>query len=122
MVCTLSFLIGLIFCTGSGEYWLKTFDAFAGTIGLVVIGFFEIVVVTYVYGYEKFCDDIENMTGSRPGLYWTVCWRFLAPALIVIIFIANIVSQIRNPPTYTIWDSTLVRQALICHGESFVVP
>ena len=36
-----------------GEYWLKMFDAFAGTYGLVVIGFFEIVVVTYVYGYEK---------------------------------------------------------------------
>ena len=52
-MCLLSFLIGLVFCTGAGEYWLKTFDAFAGTVGLVVIGFFEIVVVTYVYGYKK---------------------------------------------------------------------
>ncbi|KAF0303872.1 Sodium-dependent neutral amino acid transporter B(0)AT3 [Amphibalanus amphitrite] len=107
VMCIVSFLIGLVFCTGAGEYWLKMFDAFAGTYGLVVIGFFEIVVVTYVYGYEKFCDDIENMTGSRPGMYWQICWRFVAPILIIVIFSATVVTQIMNPPTYTIWNSTL---------------
>ena len=63
----------------------------------------------FPFYFDRFCDDIENMTGSRPGLYWQICWRFVAPILIVVIFAASIVSQIRNPPTYTIWNSTLVR-------------
>lgn len=52
-VCLFCFIVGLIFCTGAGEYWLKMFDSFAGTIGLVVIALLEMVAVIYVYGHEK---------------------------------------------------------------------
>lgn len=52
-VCICCFLIGLIFCTGAGEYWLKMFDSFAGTIGLVVIALMEMIAVIYIYGHEK---------------------------------------------------------------------
>lgn len=50
MVC---FLIGLIFTTGAGEYWLQLFDSFAGTMGLVFIALMEMLAVSYVYGYKK---------------------------------------------------------------------
>lgn len=52
-VCICCFFIGLIFCTGAGEYWLKMFDSFAGTIGLVVIALMEMIAVIYIYGHEK---------------------------------------------------------------------
>lgn len=53
VVCLFCFVIGLIFCTGAGEYWLKMFDSFAGTIGLVVIALMEMIAVIYIYGHEK---------------------------------------------------------------------
>lgn len=53
-LCLSCFLIGLIFCTGAGEYWLKMFDSFAGTIGLVVIALMEMLAVIYIYGHEKY--------------------------------------------------------------------
>lgn len=52
-LCIFCFFVGLIFCTGAGEYWLKMFDSFAGTIGLVVIALMETVAVIYIYGHEK---------------------------------------------------------------------
>lgn len=52
-VCTFCFFVGLIFTTGAGEYWLKMFDSFAGTIGLVVVALLEMVSVVYIYGHEK---------------------------------------------------------------------
>lgn len=52
-VCVFCFFVGLIFCTGAGEYWLKLFDSFAGTIGLVVIALMESIAVIYVYGHER---------------------------------------------------------------------
>lgn len=51
--CVFCFLVGLIFCTGAGEYWLKMFDSFAGTIGLVVAALLEMIAVTYIYGHER---------------------------------------------------------------------
>ncbi|KOB66239.1 Transporter [Operophtera brumata] len=53
IVCTFCFLVGLIFTTGAGEYWLKMFDSFAGTIGLVVVALLEMVSVIYIYGHER---------------------------------------------------------------------
>ena len=76
-VCGISLLIGMIFCTGAGEYWLMMFDTFAGSMGLIVIAFFESVVVAYVYGYKKFTDDVESMVGERPGIFWQVMWRLV---------------------------------------------
>lgn len=52
-VCLFCFSTGLIFTTGAGEYWLKMFDSFAGTIGLVVVALLEMVSVIYIYGHEK---------------------------------------------------------------------
>jgi solute carrier family 6 amino acid/orphan transporter-like 15/16/17/18/20 len=52
-VCCICFFVGLIFCTGAGEYWLKMFDSFAGTIGLVMIALLEMVAVMFIYGHEK---------------------------------------------------------------------
>jgi SNF family Na+-dependent transporter len=53
VVCVTCFFVGLIFCTGAGEYWLKLFDSFAGTIGLVLVALLETVAVMYVYGHKK---------------------------------------------------------------------
>lgn len=53
VVCLFCFIIGFIFCTGAGEYWLKMFDSFAGTIGLVVVALMEMIAVVYIYGHER---------------------------------------------------------------------
>lgn len=53
VVCLFCFFVGLIFTTGAGEYWLKMFDSFAGTLGLVVVAFMEMIAVIYIYGHEK---------------------------------------------------------------------
>ncbi|XP_076374532.1 sodium- and chloride-dependent transporter XTRP3 isoform X2 [Megalopta genalis] len=106
VVCTICFFVGLIFCTGAGEYWLKMFDSFAGTIGLVMVALMEMLSVVFIYGHEKFTKDIEEMTGYRPGPYWQVTWRFLAPIIMVCILVSSIASMFINKPRYSAWDAT----------------
>lgn len=103
-MCLSSLLIGLIFCTGAGEYWLGMFDTFAGSMGLIVIAFFETIVISYVYGHKKFSSDIEKMIGVWPGLYWQATWRFISPLTIFSIVVASVYYRITNPPTYPAWD------------------
>jgi len=101
--CGICFLIGLLFTTGAGEYWLTLFDSY-GAMGLALIALAEILAVMYVYGHRRFTDDIEQMTGVRPGLYWQITWRFVAPILLTTIVVASIISQVTKSPSYTAWD------------------
>ncbi|XP_057325317.1 sodium- and chloride-dependent transporter XTRP3 isoform X1 [Microplitis mediator] len=112
IVCTTCFFLGLIFCTGAGEYWLEFFDSFASTIGVVFVAFMEIIAVAYVYGHEKFSQDIEDMTGYKPGLYWQITWRFLAPVLMAMVLISSIVSMILKRPQYSAWNASLGKTIL----------
>ncbi|XP_018566010.1 sodium- and chloride-dependent transporter XTRP3 [Anoplophora glabripennis] len=103
-VCIICFSVGIIFTTGAGEYWLTMFDSFAGTIGLVVVAFMEMIAVIYVYGHEKFTKDIQDMTGVKPGAYWQITWKYLAPGIMVVILVSSIVSMIIHHPEYKGWN------------------
>ena len=105
--CIICFLIGVLFTTGAGEYWLTLFDAY-GAMGLTLIALVEIVAVMYVYGHEIFTNDIKMMTGVKPGLYWQMTWRFIAPILLTLILAASLINQFRNPPTYSAWNKDKV--------------
>ncbi|XP_042216097.1 sodium-dependent neutral amino acid transporter B(0)AT3-like isoform X4 [Homarus americanus] len=106
-VCLSSLLFGLIFCTGAGEYWLGMFDTFAGSMGLIMIAFFETIVISYVYGHKKFTDDIERMIGERPGLYWQATWRFISPLTIFGLVVTCLYYRIAHPPDYPAWKMEL---------------
>ncbi|XP_011193924.1 sodium-dependent neutral amino acid transporter B(0)AT3 isoform X1 [Zeugodacus cucurbitae] len=107
VVCLFCFIVGFIFCTGAGEYWLKMFDSFAGTIGLVVVALMETIAVVYVYGHERFTEDIYQMTGYRPGLYWQLTWRYIGPVIMTAILVSSVVFMVIKNPTYGAWNAQL---------------
>ncbi|XP_033251819.1 sodium-dependent neutral amino acid transporter B(0)AT3 isoform X3 [Drosophila miranda] len=107
VVCLFCFTVGFIFCTGAGEYWLKMFDSFAGTIGLVVVALMEMIAVIFIYGHERFTEDIYQMTGYRPGLYWQLTWRYIGPVIMVCILASSIVFMVIRNPTYGAWNAEL---------------
>ncbi|EDO40278.1 predicted protein [Nematostella vectensis] len=37
-------------------------------------------------GVERFCDNIEDMLGWRPNLYFRLCWKYISPTVVTIIF------------------------------------
>ena len=38
---------------------------------------------TYL-GLEQFCNDVEEMLGFRPGIYWRFCWKFVSPLFLFV--------------------------------------
>ena len=108
VACTFCFVVGLIFTTGAGEYFLTLFDTY-GAMGLTLIALIEIMSVMYIYGHAQFTDDIEEMTGVRPGIYWQLCWRLISPALLALVLVSSVVMSFLSTPTYTAWNKELVR-------------
>lgn len=48
----------------------------------------------------RFSDDIYQMTGYHPGIYWQWTWRYIGPFIMSIIFVSSVVCLIVETPTY----------------------
>ncbi len=57
----------------------------------MLIVFCETVSICYLYGIDKFQDNIEDMFQVKPNLFWKICWKFLGPFVIFLLFLASII-------------------------------
>ncbi|VVC86403.1 unnamed protein product [Leptidea sinapis] len=44
-------------------------------------------------GLKRFSDDVEEMLGFRPGLYWRICWKFISPTFIIGVVVFGLLYQ-----------------------------
>ncbi|KAF6719657.1 Sodium- and chloride-dependent GABA transporter 2 [Oryzias melastigma] len=80
-VVLFSFLMGLIMLMQGGMYVFQLFDYYAASgMCLLFMSIFETVCIAWVYGADRFYDNIEDMIGYRPGPYIKYCWLFFTPA------------------------------------------
>ncbi|KAG9280832.1 sodium- and chloride-dependent GABA transporter 2-like isoform X1 [Astyanax mexicanus] len=80
-VAICSFLLGLIMLTQGGMYVFQLFDYYAASgMCLLFVAIFETICIAWIYGADRFYDNIEDMIGYRPGPYIKFCWLFLTPA------------------------------------------
>ena len=53
--------------------------------------------------FFRFANDIEYMTGKRPFIFWQICWKYISPLAILIIFVASLVNMASKSPKYTVY-------------------
>ncbi|ELT97454.1 hypothetical protein CAPTEDRAFT_170971 [Capitella teleta] len=86
-LCFVGFILGLSCTTPGGMYMVQLIDNYAATYSLLIIGLFECMTISYIYGVDNFFKDIEMMLGKRPSLWWKAMWCFVTPILLVFIMI-----------------------------------
>ncbi|XP_049458258.1 sodium-dependent neutral amino acid transporter B(0)AT1-like isoform X1 [Epinephelus fuscoguttatus] len=106
VTCAVAFVITLLFSLRSGFYWVTLFDNFAGSVPLLTIGFFEMIAVVYIYGIDRFNEDIKFMVGHKPSILWQISWRFISPLIVLVILVFYLVTQVQEELTYLVWDPT----------------
>ncbi|CEF60036.1 Sodium:neurotransmitter symporter family-containing protein [Strongyloides ratti] len=110
VLCSIACSVGLVFTTHAGQYWVSLFDHFAGSYALMGVAFFEAFAVIYVYGYKKFCRDLEYMTGDKIERYWLWTWRFISPSIMFILFFTSIIKSFSKVPEYFTYDKETSHQ------------
>ncbi|XP_069075861.1 sodium-dependent dopamine transporter [Pleurodeles waltl] len=93
-----TFLISLFCVTNGGIYVFTLLDHFAAGTSILFGVLIEAIGVAWFYGVGRFSDDIEQMIGHRPGLYWRLCWKFVSPCFLLFVVVVSIVTF--NPPNY----------------------
>ncbi|XP_063052065.1 sodium-dependent neutral amino acid transporter B(0)AT2 [Engraulis encrasicolus] len=101
--CLLAFSIGLLFVQRSGNYFVAMFDDYSATLPLLIVVVLENIAVAWVYGTDKFFDDLHDMLGFRPLRYYYYMWRFVTPVLLLTLLVTSIVQMAMTPPTYSAW-------------------
>ncbi|XP_064645225.1 sodium- and chloride-dependent glycine transporter 2-like [Lineus longissimus] len=109
-LCISMYLLGLPCVTEGGIYMFTLIDWYSAWFSIMIIAVLESLVVSWVYGFAEFANDIEMMIGFKPNIYWRVCWSFLSPALITFVIIFSAV-QYTSPALgnyqYPAWGEAL---------------
>ncbi|KAM9366310.1 sodium- and chloride-dependent glycine transporter 2 isoform 2-T2 [Symphorus nematophorus] len=118
LVCCVSFFIlGFPMITESGMYMLQLVDTFAASYSLVIIAIFELVGISYLYGLQRFCEDIEMMIGFQPNQFWRICWAFVTPTILTGILGLSLYQwkvMTYEDYTYPTWSMVLGWLMVIC--------
>uniref|UniRef100_UPI00358FC89F sodium- and chloride-dependent glycine transporter 2 n=1 Tax=Myxine glutinosa TaxID=7769 RepID=UPI00358FC89F len=98
VACAFMFLLGFPMVMESGIYTLQLVDTYAASYSLLIIAIFELVGISYIYGLQRFCEDIEMMIGFQPSYFWRICWAFVTPTILTFILLFSFYQW--KPMTY----------------------
>ncbi|XP_047648163.1 sodium-dependent noradrenaline transporter isoform X2 [Phacochoerus africanus] len=93
-----TFLLALFCITKGGIYVLTLLDTFAAGTSILFAVLMEAIGVSWFYGVDRFSNDIQQMMGFKPGLYWRLCWKFVSPAFLLFVVVVSIINF--KPLTY----------------------
>ncbi|XP_037306593.2 sodium-dependent neutral amino acid transporter B(0)AT2 [Pungitius pungitius] len=101
--CVLAFSIGLVFVQRSGNYFVAMFDDYSATLPLLIVVVLENVAVAWVYGIDKFFEDLKDMLGFTPYRFYYYMWKYITPTLLLVLLCASFIQLSMTPPSYSAW-------------------
>lgn len=90
--------VGTFYTTPGGQFLINLLDFYGASFVALVLAIIELITVSWIYGTDRFCKDIEFMLGRKTGIYWRVCWTYVTPTIMIGIFIYFV--YIWKPITY----------------------
>lgn len=98
IVCGLSFLVGLLYVTRGGLYYLDTIDHFINNYGLVLSGLFEVILVAWVVRQLRNLQGFLNEDTYIPvGAWWILSLSIITPIILIGVTAFNIYNEFANP-------------------------
>ncbi|XP_068161249.1 sodium-dependent neutral amino acid transporter B(0)AT2-like [Antennarius striatus] len=102
--CIVGFIIGLLFTQNCGNYFVTMFDDYSATLPLIIVVVFETISVSWLYGADRFLDDIEEMLGWRPSVIYKYLWKYITLLAMLGMLTATAVLMFIKYPTYLAWN------------------
>uniref|UniRef100_A0A667WV27 Transporter n=1 Tax=Myripristis murdjan TaxID=586833 RepID=A0A667WV27_9TELE len=107
-----SFFIGLVMVTEGGLYIFQLFDYYACSgMTLLLFAILQSVAIGWVYGADRFYDNIEDMIGYQPLPLIKYCLKFVTPVICLGTFIFSLIKysplKFNNTIAYPWWGYAL---------------
>ncbi|XP_069114116.1 sodium- and chloride-dependent glycine transporter 1-like isoform X1 [Argopecten irradians] len=95
------FILGLPFATQGGIYIFQLIDWYASSLCIVLGSFLECIVISWIYGAERFSQNILIMTGRPAPMVMRICWCVLTPLILLVVFFGNVTQY--GPPNTALY-------------------
>ncbi|MFH1311803.1 MAG: sodium-dependent transporter [Candidatus Eisenbacteria bacterium] len=83
-VAIVAIIVGLVFTTRSGYYWLDVTDYFMNSFGIVAVALLECLVIGYFYGTKHIREYVNSKSEFSIGKWWDVMIMFVTPVILSI--------------------------------------
>lgn len=72
--------------TNGGIYILQLVDNHSATYSALILGCLEVSVMAWIYGVDKFLEDLRFMLGfyPYPRLFWKWSWKISSPVIVIV--------------------------------------
>ncbi|XP_020797846.1 sodium-dependent serotonin transporter isoform X1 [Drosophila serrata] len=80
------FLCALPTMTYGGVVLVNFLNVYGPGLAILFVVFVEAAGVFWFYGVDRFSSDVEQMLGSKPGLFWRICWTYISPVFLLVSF------------------------------------
>ncbi|XP_068507552.1 sodium- and chloride-dependent GABA transporter 2-like isoform X3 [Syngnathus scovelli] len=102
LYCLTCFFLQLVMITEGGMYIFQIFDYYACNGACILfLCVFESLTIGWIFGAERMCGIITDMTGERANPFFKICWRFLTPMVSLGSLIYSLVEY--QPLTFNHW-------------------
>ncbi|XP_063329092.1 sodium- and chloride-dependent GABA transporter 2-like [Pelmatolapia mariae] len=108
LICALCYMFGLLLVSEAGAYILQIFDHYVCSgPTLLLMAIFQSVIIGWIYGAQRFCDNIEDMIGYKPLPLIKYCWLYATPLIcsgtLVFLLISYTPLKFNNIYVYPWW-------------------
>ncbi len=102
-VTLLGFILGTLYCTYAGLYWLDIVDHWMNW-GLVIVGLLESILIGWFYDPHKVLEDVNSTSSIKLNGFWIFSIKYLTPAILLITLISNFYTEFSKPyGGYPLW-------------------
>ncbi|MBQ2676048.1 MAG: sodium-dependent transporter [Clostridia bacterium] len=100
--CAVAAIISLIYTTSAGLACLDIVDNWANSFNLLLIGVLECIAIGWFFKPSKVLKEINKNTNKfkMPSWWFTASVRFIAPVLLSVLFVWNIVVLFQGGGVY----------------------
>jgi NSS family neurotransmitter:Na+ symporter len=92
----IALLIGILYTTKGGLYWLDIVDYFMNNYGLLVVGIIQCIAIGYFYNHREMREYANSKSDFTIGTWWDFSIRYLTPLVVGILFVTNIIERFKS--------------------------
>ncbi len=92
-----AFLLGTLFTTGAGLYWLDIVDHFINNFGLVLVGLVECIIVGWFWGAKEVREYVNARSEIKLGPWYEFCIKYPTPLMLTLTLIWSLYKELRAP-------------------------
>jgi len=91
LVVLIPFLASFSTLTYGGKNIVHFMDFFGTSPSIMFVVLCELIATAWLYGMDRFSNDVQTMTGQKPNIYWRITCRYIAPIILCVLYVCSFI-------------------------------